>query len=243
MSSINISFQDTYVPTFPFQTDNIGEKVDLKNEELTKSRLTGYIVRFIQKCTFKKYRDERLWEEFVDDFEGWTKDIFEIPVREAIKDLRDYLRENGVFVYKAPRIPMSGELAKTASEKEPHKWSDKEIEDILEKDERFNSRHHPDYVSTRASVKNLGSPLQNRLSLQNLSPSAQLRQNKVLESQKVIQGRSDLSESKEKIQSMSQIYNNTYPYVYENTMSHPQFDTGNNVVESNVKDLEPTISD
>ncbi|KAI0991872.1 hypothetical protein K3495_g16315, partial [Podosphaera aphanis] len=69
--------------------------------------------------------------------------------RTAVADLRDFLRENGVFVFKAARIAISGELARTVNEEKQHKWTDDEIAEVLRKDEPFNSRHHPNYCSPR----------------------------------------------------------------------------------------------
>lgn len=155
MSISSVSINNSYEPTFNYDTYESGQIIDIKNaENLTESRLSGYIVNFIQRGRKRRFRDERLWEIFTDRFQDWTKEMFEIPSREAITDLRNYLRENGVFVYKASRIPISGELAKTANEAFQHVWTQEEITEIIEKDEPFNSRHHPDYRSERMSVIN-----------------------------------------------------------------------------------------
>ncbi|KAI6251189.1 hypothetical protein HI914_00898 [Erysiphe necator] len=47
------------------------------------------------------------------------------------------------------RVSIAGELAKTASEEVQHIWTDDEIVEVLNKDEPFNSRYHPEYRSDR----------------------------------------------------------------------------------------------
>lgn len=108
--------------------------------------------------------ETRDWEIFIDNFQDWTKEIFDITAREAITDLRNYPREKGVFVYRAAQVSISGELAKTANEVSQHVWTQEGIMEVIEKDEPFNSRHHPDYRSERMSVINSQPP----------SPSAQI---------------------------------------------------------------------
>ncbi|KAI0995921.1 hypothetical protein K3495_g12259 [Podosphaera aphanis] len=90
--------------------------------------------------------------------------------RTAVADLCDFLRENGEFVFKAARIAISGELARTANEEKQHKWTDDEIAEVLRKDEPFNSRHHPNYCPLRNQSMHAHS-----LSSYP-SPSAQLRE-------------------------------------------------------------------
>ena len=44
-----------------------------------------------------------LWESFVDDFETFTKDILNNLSKDRLKKIRDYLRENGVYIRKEAR--------------------------------------------------------------------------------------------------------------------------------------------
>ncbi|KAI0991311.1 hypothetical protein K3495_g16876, partial [Podosphaera aphanis] len=108
MSVISISLEDAYTPTYEYEEFKAGHKIDVGNNELlTELFLNGYIVHFIRQHKHQKYRDENLWEEYVEYFGGWTKETFEIPSRSAVVNLRDYLRRNGVFVLKAARISVA----------------------------------------------------------------------------------------------------------------------------------------
>jgi hypothetical protein len=40
--------------------------------------------------------DEELWESFLEDFEGWTEELFALGNKSIRATLRDYLRDNGV---------------------------------------------------------------------------------------------------------------------------------------------------
>jgi len=62
-----------------------------------------------------------LWESFVDDFETFTKDILVKLGKDRLKRIRDYLRENSVFVYKEARKPVAEALLETINEPTPSK--------------------------------------------------------------------------------------------------------------------------
>lgn len=63
-----------------------------------------------------------LWESFVDDFETFTKDILDNLGKDRLKRIRDYLRENGVFVQKEARKSIAEGLLVTIREPTPSKW-------------------------------------------------------------------------------------------------------------------------
>ncbi|KAI0996941.1 hypothetical protein K3495_g11243 [Podosphaera aphanis] len=171
MSVASISLSEAYKPDYEYEHHKPGHKFNIKNKEhLIELNVNGYIARFIQQQKHRNYRDEKLWEAYVSHFEDWTKELFDIADRTAVADLRDFLRENGVFVFKAARIAISGELARTANEEKQHKWTDDEIAEVLRKDEPFNSRHHPNYCSPH----NLSMHAHSLTSYP--SPSAQLRE-------------------------------------------------------------------
>ena len=44
-----------------------------------------------------------LWESFVDDFESFTKDILNNLGKDRLKEIRDYLRKNRVYIRKEAR--------------------------------------------------------------------------------------------------------------------------------------------
>lgn len=72
-----------------------------------------------------------MWEAFVEDFEGFTKATFEIAIKDLLRKLRDFLRSNGVFVFKQVRIPIANELYKVVTEERMHNWTNEEIKDQM----------------------------------------------------------------------------------------------------------------
>jgi hypothetical protein len=63
-----------------------------------------------------------LWESFVDDFETFTKDILDNLGKDRLKRIRDYLRENNVFVQKEARKSIAEGLLATIHEPNLPKW-------------------------------------------------------------------------------------------------------------------------
>ena len=63
-----------------------------------------------------------LWESFVDDFESFTKDILDDLGKDRLKKIRDYLRENRVYVRKEARKSIADGLLGTIHEPTPSKW-------------------------------------------------------------------------------------------------------------------------
>ena len=76
---------------------------------------------------------------FREDFEGWTENLFRFVQTDDLKDLRNHLRQYGVFV------PMEGhriakELAKVIEDDEYHVWTTEEVEKQLDINTYFVSR-------------------------------------------------------------------------------------------------------
>ena len=52
--------------------------------------------KLIEYKYFERIKDDDLWEQFKDDFTGFTKETLEACHRALIRDLRDLLRNHGV---------------------------------------------------------------------------------------------------------------------------------------------------
>ncbi len=63
-----------------------------------------------------------LWESFVDDFELFTRDILDDLGKDRLKKIRDYLRENGVYIRKEARKSIADGLLGAIHEPTPSKW-------------------------------------------------------------------------------------------------------------------------
>jgi hypothetical protein len=100
------------------------------------------LVRYNQK----KYTDYNLWEEFQEGFEGWTVELFNVASREAIKDLRTYLLEHGVWVEERKgRISYAQTLVDILEEEEPHEWTDEDFQNLSARFVR--NRREPSAIS------------------------------------------------------------------------------------------------
>src|SRR6516162_6169280 len=63
-----------------------------------------------------------LWESFVDDFETFTRDILDNLGKDRLKRIRDYLRDNGVYIQKEARKSIADGLLGVIHEPTPSKW-------------------------------------------------------------------------------------------------------------------------
>ena len=63
-----------------------------------------------------------LWESFVDDFELFMRDILDNLGKDWLKEIRDYLRENRVYIRKEARKLIADGLLGTIYEPTPLKW-------------------------------------------------------------------------------------------------------------------------
>jgi hypothetical protein len=63
-----------------------------------------------------------LWESFVNDFKTFTKDILNNLSKDRLKRIRDYLRENNVFVQKEARKLITEGLLVTIYKPNLPKW-------------------------------------------------------------------------------------------------------------------------
>jgi hypothetical protein len=70
----------------------------------------------------KGWKGFDLWESFVDDFESFTKDILSDLGKDRLKEIRDYLRENRVYIRKEARKSIADGLLGAIHEPTPSKW-------------------------------------------------------------------------------------------------------------------------
>ena len=70
----------------------------------------------------KGWKGFDLWESFVDNFESFTKDILNDLGKDRRKEIRDYLRENRVYIRKEARKLIADGLLGAIHETTPSKW-------------------------------------------------------------------------------------------------------------------------
>ena len=64
----------------------------------------------------------RSWESFINDFKLFIKDILNNLSKDRLKKIRDYLRENGVYIRKEVRKLIADGLLGVIYELTPLKW-------------------------------------------------------------------------------------------------------------------------
>ena len=89
------------IPELDFKVDEEqwGKPFDPTNEnQLTTENINRYIAYMTEIYQSRKYRDNYLWQIFYKDFEGFTTKIFTKAYCQAIRDLRLYLHDYGIWV-------------------------------------------------------------------------------------------------------------------------------------------------
>jgi hypothetical protein len=74
--------------SYPVDKTKWGKSIDpFKKENQTEGILNTYIAQVIQFWTDHPIIDIALWEDFRDEFDGWTVDILKLASRNALKAL------------------------------------------------------------------------------------------------------------------------------------------------------------
>ena len=83
-------------------------------------------------------QDSDLWEQFKEDFDKWTAQLFDEVNKTHLRNLRSALRKYGVWVHKSNRPPkLNDALYKCLQEEEPTAWTILEIQQTIPKDGEF----------------------------------------------------------------------------------------------------------
>jgi hypothetical protein len=76
--------------------------------------------------TESQLQDAQLWEYFREDFRDWTEEIWGTVNPFLIREFRDFLRENGVWVAK-DGAPIARNFQRLLEEEKQHVWTEKDI--------------------------------------------------------------------------------------------------------------------
>ena len=101
---------------------------DIDPANAKQQDLNGFLVYRMVHYTDSEYNNAMLWCCIKEDFVGWTKETWAPIKKDIVRDFRNFLRENGVFV------PINGgNIGDNIQEhiidaKEEHKWTLQEIE-------------------------------------------------------------------------------------------------------------------
>ena len=108
-----------------------GKSFDPTNtEHHTEEIINGYITCMLACYRTDNRKDEDLWQIFHEDFEGFTYEIFKIAHRVALRDLREQLVSQGVWVKGAKGSTSYAKVLQECLEEEtPYEWTEAEIKE------------------------------------------------------------------------------------------------------------------
>ena len=87
---------DTYVDLIDKNWNNF--TLDVTNT--TTEQVNGFLLHNILYYRSRFYIDYTLWEYFREDFEDWTLDTWKLGDTRIVREFRDFLRRNGVYIVK-----------------------------------------------------------------------------------------------------------------------------------------------
>jgi hypothetical protein len=116
----------------------------------TTKRVNGFLLNNIIYYRKQSYTDYKLWEYFREDFEDWTLDTWKLGHTEVVREFRDFLRRNGVYVVKNEALIASNIHAVITNPEEPV-WTQEEIQkqmnepqtNLFSNEGNFNSKRNP----------------------------------------------------------------------------------------------------
>ena len=134
--------------------DNLGYAVDeetwqksidpLDEKNQTEKILNGYITCVLRTWKLMGITKRGLWNDFREEFNGWTLDTFKVANRAALKLIRIHLTTHGVWIRVGPGISYAKGLYDCLQEVTQHEWTKEDIEAHLkEQTNNFNSRRNP----------------------------------------------------------------------------------------------------
>ena len=86
------------VATYAKLIDKDWDEFTIDTTTCTAKQVNGFLLHCIVFYRNRHWADSQLWEYFREDFVGWTADTWALGNASIIRDFRDFLRRNGVYV-------------------------------------------------------------------------------------------------------------------------------------------------
>ncbi|KAJ6050709.1 uncharacterized protein N7446_010818 [Penicillium canescens] len=130
---------------YPIEEKTWGKSVDTLDEKnQTEGILNGHITCVLRAWKMMCITDRALWNDFREEFDGWTLDTFKVASKTALKMLRLHLTTHGVWIKVGIGISFAKGLYDCLQETNQHEWTKEDIEAHLkEYPDNFNSRWNP----------------------------------------------------------------------------------------------------
>ena len=125
------------LPEPPKWDPNDHKEIDY--DKVTKDDITEYVKWCTMAYEVEKWRDNRLWEAYQVNFANFTEEAFRKASQFYVTKLKNFLRDNGVYVEMSRRVKMTEGLYNTAQEEEQATWPPDELQKEIESG-TFNSK-------------------------------------------------------------------------------------------------------
>jgi hypothetical protein len=158
---------------YPIEEKTWGKSIDTLDEKnQTEEILNWHIARTLRGWNAMRITDRALWNDFHDEFNGWTLDIFKVANKTALKMLRLHVTTHGVWIRVGPGISVAKGLYDCLQEDTRHEWTKEDIEDHLkEHPDNFNSRWNPARDQSRIIRPKSPAALATTMNPPNLQPA------------------------------------------------------------------------
>ncbi len=123
---------------YSVDTEYWGRQFDPEDpNQYTPEIINGHIIRTIMEYRTRNYKDNELWNNFHEDYEGFTTDLWKLPSHIALRDLRDELITRGVWIDQTRGARSYAIVFQECLEQEnPHPWTEDQIKDRQERQRR-----------------------------------------------------------------------------------------------------------
>ncbi|KAJ5379608.1 hypothetical protein N7509_012727 [Penicillium cosmopolitanum] len=150
---------------YPIEEKTWGKSVDTLDEKnQTEGILNGHITCVLRAWNMMRITDRALWNDFREEFDGWTQDTLKVASKTALKMLRLHLTTNGVWIKIAIGVSYAKGLYDCLQEDTQHEWTKEDIEAHLkEHPDNFNSRWNP--ARGQSSTIHLNAPAARAISV------------------------------------------------------------------------------
>ncbi|KAI0997170.1 hypothetical protein K3495_g11017 [Podosphaera aphanis] len=122
-----------------------GMEIDVKDEEnLAPELIDTHIVDCLEFYESNNKFDKALLNQFKEDFEGWTANLFKIANKNIRRELKDRLKNSGVYVGGRGQVPDQLYYLLKCDECPP--WPKDELESHMQKGYNFETRcYNPNF--------------------------------------------------------------------------------------------------
>ena len=112
---------------------------DIDYDKVAKDDITEYVKWCTTAYEVEKWRDNRLWEAYQVNFANFTEEAFRKASQFYVTKLKNFLRDNGVYVEMSRKVKMTEGLYNAAQEEEQATWPPDELQKEIESG-TFNSK-------------------------------------------------------------------------------------------------------